>query len=135
MATWQFDISAVSRERGQSLPPAYRERIQSFLDGILDAEPVMDGWVRYGEQDGNRFDLNWDDDGCELSLRIDARTEADSFLALICVLMADLDCTLYSPELSEWVSSDIGSLRAALQRSAAWRYALDPQRFLNSIRH
>lgn len=78
----------------------------------------------YGTDNGNRIDLNFDQDGCEVGIRIDARSDADSFLALVSLLMADLDCGLFCDELSEVVNPDVSSLMDALQRSSAWTYAL-----------
>jgi len=126
----QFDLNAVYGHAGTSLPTAHRARIESFLEGLLDCSVEAGGWLMYGPADGNRIDVAFDEEGCEVEVRIDARTEADSFISLVCVLMTQLGCTLYSHELGEAVPADVQSVKTALQRSGAWMYALDSQAFL-----
>jgi hypothetical protein len=132
MATWQFDLKAVDGNAGTLLPTPYQARVESFLEGLMDRSVEAGGWVMYGPADGNRIDLAFDEDGCELDVRIDARTEADSFISLVCVLMSQQGCTLYSPEQDAAIPADVHSVKAALQRSGAWMYALDAQAFLTT---
>lgn len=129
MAAWHFDLKAVHVVAG-TLPVAHQALVESFLDGLMDRSVEPGGLLLYGAAERNCIDLAFDDDGCELDVRIDARSEADSFIALVCVLMAHLDCTVFSPELGEMVPTDVHSVKGALQRSEAWRYALDAQAFL-----
>lgn len=83
------------------------------------------GWWVYGPEAGNRIDLVVNDDGtCELSARIDARSDADSFLNCWLILMIELNCSLYAPELDRSFRADIVSLKDALQASSAWQFVL-----------
>lgn len=124
MAAWQFDLVATTLEGNRTLPEHFRVRTEAFLHGLMPASVEGKGWTMYGLDSGNRIDLNFDQDGCEVSIRIDARSDAASFLGLIAVLMAHLGCTLYCDELEEAVSTDVPSLKEALQRSSAWQHAI-----------
>lgn len=135
MAIWQFDLNAVCRQSGESLPLLLKARAESFLEGLISRQAQSDGWIVYGTNDGNCIELLSDHEGCELEVRIDARSDADTFVALVCLLMADLDCTLYSEELQEFIATDVSSIRDALQWSQAWRYALDSNSFMRSLHH
>ncbi|MFG6433056.1 hypothetical protein [Roseateles sp. LYH14W] len=130
MAAWQFDMKAACGDGGTSLPTFDLARIDSFLDGLMDRSAEPGGWLMYGPAEGNRIDVAFDDEGCELDVRIDARSDADSFISLVCVLMSHLGCTLFSPELNENFPADVHSVKGALQRSGAWMFALDAQAFL-----
>lgn len=132
MAAWQFDLNAVSAASGTSLPAQLRADVETFLSGIMDRSNQAEGWAMYGAVDGNRIDVAFDEEGCEVDIRIDARTEADSFVGLVCLLMSTMGCTLYCAELDEFVSANAHAVKAALQRSEAWRFALDPGAFLAS---
>lgn len=86
----------------------------------------------FGPADGNRIDLAFDEDACELDVRVDARTDAEGFISTACVLMTQLGCTFYCAELDEFVPADVGAVKDAIQRSDAWRYALDPAAFMQA---
>lgn len=130
MAAWQFELNAVYGHAGTSLPALHQDRIDSFLEGLMDRSVEAGGWVMYGPADGNRIDVAFDGEGCELDVRIDARSEADGFISLVCVLMTTLGCTLFSSELNETIPADVQSVKGALQRSGAWMFALDARAFL-----
>lgn len=132
MAVWQFDLNAIYGDFGTTLPALHESRVESFLDGLLDRSVEADGLVMYGPADGNRIDVAFDEDGCEVHVRVDARTDAEGFISLVCVLMSTLGCSLYAPEFDEGVPANVASVKAALQRSGAWMFALDARAFLAS---
>ncbi|TXG99905.1 MAG: hypothetical protein E6R08_00290 [Nevskiaceae bacterium] len=132
MATWQFDLSAVQADGSSSLPAAWRFRVEGFLVGLYPASIESDGWTMFGPSDGDRLDLFFDSTGCEVSVRIDARNDDRTFVATVCALMALLGCSLHSSELQETLPAEANSIYDALQRSAAWQFALDPQAFLST---
>ncbi|WP_457324846.1 hypothetical protein [Roseateles sp. P5_E11] len=126
MAAWQFDVAAVFEYGDQTLPPLLRRRAQTILaESFEPPRQMTKSWWIYGPEAGNRIDLVVGDDGtCELSARIDARSDADSFLNCWLILMIELNCSLHAPELRRSFPADILSLKEALQSSSAWRYAL-----------
>ncbi|KQW43313.1 MULTISPECIES: hypothetical protein [unclassified Roseateles] len=124
MAIWQFDVVVTDQEGQRSLPEAVRMRAESFLVGLMPASIEGTGWTMFGSDEGNRIDINFDGRGCEIGVRIDARSEAHDFISLVCLMVATLDCALFSDEFGEPIPSDVSSLKEALQRSAAWQFAL-----------
>lgn len=128
MAVWQFDLNAVHSATGTALPAPSINLARAWLEQEFEpAAPMTPGWLVYGQVESNRIDLLEDADGSgELYVRIDARTDAESFINQVAVLMLELKCALYSPELDRFVSADAASLKEALMASTAWRYSLDP---------
>lgn len=126
MATWQFDVAAVFNAGERTLPPLVCRRAQTVLAESFDPPwQMLPGWSVYGPENGNRIDLVVDADGSgELSARIDARSDADSFLNCWLILMIELNCSLYSPELDLAFPADAQALRDALRSSSAWRFAI-----------
>lgn len=126
MAAWQFDVTAVFAHGDRTLPPLLCRRAKNLLaESFPPPWQMMPGWAVYGEENGNRIDLLTDKDGtCELSARVDARSDAESFLTCWLVLMLDMNCSLYAPELDRSFPADMVSLKDALQSSSAWRFAL-----------
>lgn len=125
MAVWQFDLNAVCRSRGELLPAELADQAHSFLEDMgLPVSQESEAWTMYEPSDGNRIDVLVDEEGCEISVRIDARSDADRFVTLICTLMLALDCKLYSPELVVVIPAKSAEVKGVLQRSAAWRFAL-----------
>lgn len=127
MASWQFDVAAVFNAGERTLPPLVCRRAQTVLAESFDPPwEMLPGWSVYGPENGNRIDLFVDEDGiCELSARIDARTDAESFLTCWLILMIELNCSLYSPELDRAFPAEAEALKDALQASSAWRFALN----------
>jgi hypothetical protein len=125
MYKWQFILYAVCRESGTTLPPPLREVIESHLANEIDAQAIKDGLLMYGSQQGNRIDLVYNDHACGLAVSVDVRSDAESFIALVCLLTSKIDCALYSPEIDDFVPADTKSVMAALQESAAWGYAVN----------
>lgn len=124
MAAWQFDVTAVGPDGSTALSPEIRISAEAFLAGIMRPNIESKGWTQYGTDRGNRIDLLFDAQSCEIEMRIDARAAEDTFLDLVCLLMMSLGCTLLATELDERIKPDIASLKAALMNSAAWRYAV-----------
>lgn len=134
MATWQFDLSAVLPNGSSTLPAEWRFRVEGLLVGLYSPSIETSGWTMFGPRDGDRIDLFFDSDGCEVSVRIDARSDDQAFITTVCSLALRLGCALRSEELDETIPADVVALRGALHRSAAWRFALDPKAFISEIR-
>lgn len=98
--------------------------------GLYNPSMESDGWTMFGPSDGDRIDLFFDTASCEVSVRIDARNDDRTFIATVCALMTLLRCSLHSAELGETIPPNADAIYAALQRSAAWRFALDPGAFI-----
>lgn len=126
MSAWQFEVVAVFEYGDQTLPPLLCRRAQIVLAETFEPPwQMLKGWSVYGPENGNRIDLVIDEDGTgELSARIDARSDADSFLTCWLILMLELNCSLYSSELDRSFPADMVSLKDALRSSSAWRFAL-----------
>lgn len=92
---------------------------------------MLEGWRYFGDKTGNRVDVNMDDDGTsQAQARVDARASTtDDFIGHVCAAAKVARCTLVSDELHASMEPDAAALRSALQRSVAWRYALDPSSF------
>lgn len=125
MAAWQFDVTAVFEHGGQTLPPLLCRRAKNLLaESFPTPWQMMPGWAVYGEESGNRVDLLTEADGtCELSARIDTRSDTEPFLTCWLVLMLEMNCSLYSPELDRSFPADMLSLKDALRSSSAWSFA------------
>ena len=87
----------------------------------------------FGPSDGNRVDLFFDSDGCEVSIRIDARSDDQAFITTVCALAKRLGCSLRAQELDETIPAEVTAIHDALRRSAAWRFALDPKAFIKDL--
>lgn len=138
MATWQFDVQLFQRARDEPLPPSTRETAEHLLPLLFGVgDEMLDGWLVYGSETGNRVDLlELDDGGCEVHARFDARASGtDAFVRDACKLAVALGCEMFSPELDEVLSSTPPAVLDALKRSAAWRYAVDPATFLGSLKN
>lgn len=81
----------------------------------------------------NRIDTFFESDGCEVSIRIDARTDDRAFIATVCTLAKRLGCSLHAQELDETIPAETDAIVEALTRSASWRFALDPKAFIRDL--
>lgn len=124
MAAWQFDVTAVGPDGYAPLPTELRFSAEAFLAGVMRPNIESSTWTQYGSDGWNRIDLLFDARSCEIEMRIDARSDDEAFVNLVCLLMMSLGCTLFVPELDERIQPDVASLKAALMRSAAWRFAV-----------
>lgn len=129
MAAWQFDILMLHIEGGPNVPPDACAVVTELLAAKLGSRASMfPDWTYFGAETGNRFDVIKGPHGeCELSVRLDARSsETDSFIRLICDAAARSRCTFFSHELNEHFEPSPGAIKIAIQRSAAWQFALGP---------
>lgn len=126
MAAWQFDVMATYGDGGTALPSALRARAAKLLAETFESSrQISNRWQIFGDKDGSCFELiTSEDGGGELWMRIDARTDAESFLTCVVVLMIEMECGLFAPELGWTLPADMPSLCNALKASDAWRYAL-----------
>lgn len=126
MAIWQFDVAFARGSAETVFPAALRARADEVLLSRFGAPwQMLERWLVYGAEEGNRLDLAWDEDGrFELSARIDARSEADAFLAQLCTLAVDLGCHIRNSSTMERIGTSVDSLKAELMQSTAWDFAL-----------
>ena len=86
---------------------------------------MTEDWQQFGDKDGNQIELLSSPVGsCELWVRIDARTDAESFLVCLVVFMIEMECELYAPEFDRRFAAQIDPIKEALQASDPWRFAL-----------
>ena len=127
MAAWQFDVMATFEDSGTELPPALRTRAQKLLvEGFGPPRNITPHWQVFEDGGGNQIELLSSLDGsCELWARIDARTDAESFLTCLVLFLIEMECELYAPELDRRFAGHMDLIKEALQASTAWRFALD----------
>ncbi|MGN6826414.1 hypothetical protein [Paucibacter sp. M5-1] len=129
MAAWQFDLGFSRAPGGTNFPPSFRPQVEAGLRNVdVVSSKMLDGWTVNGDELGNRIDLVANDDGeFELAARLDARAATtDQFVAQLCDLAASLGCKLQSDGLESTLEPRPDVVKQALQKSSAWRYALDP---------
>jgi hypothetical protein len=139
MAIWQFDLFFIPTrapaptlgDDGWVLPllPARSVDHAHELLSLRLGQPwtMCEDIVVFGTEDRSRIDLGIEACGeAELTARVDARAESLGFCRLLCELAADLGCGFFSPEFRSPFDASTPALIAALMRSRAWAYALDP---------
>jgi len=159
MATWQFNLSFVPAaladpgpisvdskfcqiiENGYELAPLW----QSGIDGSLLArhltsklgEPrnLYGSCLTWGSEIGNRIDTTTDRDQRleSVFIRIDASTDAETFVDFVSSLADTFNCLLFSSENGTVISSNFQSIIVAIRGSQAMRFCKDPHAFLNKI--
>jgi len=144
MALWQFDVTFVRAGRDvrrrldgsfelEGLPLADLFCSMGFLHQLgFESWQMTDSWTAFGNEDGNRVDLlRVGDTQCEISARIDALDDSDIFPEVVCELAKELKCDLLVADAGCVISPSKEAVVSALTRSDAWRFALDPQRYLS----
>jgi len=132
MALWQFEMALAHGAAAASWQAASRTDVMHYLTGrVGPSTPMLEGWRYFGDEAGNCIDMVSDPDGSyELHVRLDAgATATDRFIDVVCDVAAALGCELFSDELSVILQPQSRALKDALQRSTAWRFALDPEGF------
>jgi hypothetical protein len=144
MAAWQFDISFMPRE---SATPS---RVEDRYDGAPLPEtvampahawlyrnqgepwPMVDGWLVFGKEDGDRFDFLFNEDrsAC-LSARIDLRGDHDLFVRSVCELAVIAQCRLFSAELEAAIEPSVAELSAAVKNSSAAKFVKNQRQALD----
>jgi len=123
MALWQFDFYFIPI--GAHLPDTTGEEwdepglalskvrtVQEALAYYFGPPWVMlDDWLVFGPENGNRVDVHFDDDlSASIFVRCDIRTEAPQFLALIVELARKVECEFYSADSKGLISADFQAL-------------------------
>lgn len=130
MAAWQFALTFTHGTDAASWQAASRADVMHYLAGRLGpSTPMLEGWRYFGDEAGNCVDMVSERDGSyALYARLDAGADAtDHFIDAVCDVAHALGCEFFSDELSALLPPESRSLKAALQRSAAWQFALDPE--------
>ena len=148
MAIWQFDLFFVPRAEGMpSLSgegydvPVLPERLvieaRNYLSQQMgQAWQMLEDWQTFGEENGNRVDLLLTKNGgAELSVRIDARCNTESFHDIVCELAERLQCLLFASEPGRLLEPDRAALASALHNSRAFKFVHDPRKVLRAIRN
>jgi len=132
MAVWQFDLDFEHSVDGRDLSSAtVALAVASLTETLGPSRPMLIGWRYFGDKDGNRLDVVEEQDGtAQVQARLDARaTDTDAFIAHVCSAANAAGCVLVSDELGATVQPTLGDVKDAVQRSTAWRFALDPGSF------
>ena len=132
MAVWQFDLDFEHAEDGRTLSAASPVRLMGLLSqSVGPSQTMMREWRYFGDRYGNRVDVVMEPDGSsQVQARLDARAdETDGFIRKVCAGAAATGCVLVCEELGITLDPEPNDIRTSLQRSAAWRYALDPGSF------
>ncbi|MBB3293961.1 hypothetical protein FHT39_002600 [Mitsuaria sp. BK045] len=132
MAVWQFDLAFAHGSAKASWHPSSRSDVMHYLASrVGPSTPMLEGWRYFGDEAHNCIDMVSDPDGhYELHARLDAcATETDHFIDVVCDVAHALGCEFFSVELAALLPPRSRALKDALQRSTAWRFALDPEGF------
>lgn len=129
MAVWQFDLDFINDDDSRRLSASKTQLITAELTRRVGrSHRMLGGWDYFGTKDGNRLDVVIDDDGTsEVQARLDARSAGtDEFLAHVCEVAAASQCLFFSNEFGVSLDPDAREIKALLQQSQAWDFALDP---------
>ena len=139
MAIWQFDLFLVPRVGGMPFlsgegydVPALHESLVMEARAYLSRQmgqpwPLLEDWLVFGYENSNRVDLFLTENGgAELSVRIDATSDTESFRNTVCELAERLQCLLFVPELGSPLEPDRAALASALRSSRAAMFVLNP---------
>lgn len=130
MAIWQFDIDLIAPDGQQLIPCELAPTLLRELEQRLGrTKRILPGWDYFGLQNSNRVDVFVDENGAlEAQARLDARANStDAFIARICTATAIAGCRFFCGELGEALDPTALRVKEILQRSRAWRYAVDPE--------
>lgn len=144
MAIWQFDLAFVpcagpmpwrTVDGCHDVPAVQSQRIAQARTWLLGkfGEPweMLEDWLVYGSETGNRIDLLLNQDGsAEVTARIDARSSAIKFIRELCEFSELLDCELFSAEFWKMLNPTPSVIDLALERSRAAKYVRDPENVL-----
>lgn len=128
MAIWQFDVFFVPR--GSVAPDTSTSEWEPFLTAKVARAIqedfahylgvpwlMLNNWLVYGPENGNRIDVSLCDDGsASINVRIDIRNDAPQFLVLVTELAQLHHCTLFCPELGEVIEPDVHQILSAITR-------------------
>jgi hypothetical protein len=153
MATWQFDLYLIPRQKLLSLfgevpstlddeafesvrwckdaplPANYEEVLSSFLpEGVSWCDEAR----MWGEEDGNRIELFDVSGDTEISVRVDARTRNEQVLNGIIKFARFIDAVLLTEE-DKVIEPDVNVVIRELEESNASRFVRDPYGFFESI--
>jgi hypothetical protein len=132
MAVWQFDLDFEHGADGRDLSAAtVSVVIASLTETLGPSRPMLVGWRYFGDKDGNRLDVVEETDGsAQVQARLDARaSDTDTFIGHVCAAATAAGCSLVSDELRATIEPTSVAVKEAVQRSTAWRFALDPGSF------
>jgi hypothetical protein len=151
MATWQFDLYIVPREKlvevagvtaqrisqqqfeqtewweGASLPPHYVQVLTTLLPRAESWSPGVEIW---GTEDGNRIDVYRSGGAVqEVRFRIDVRAIDVGVLEAVARFADNAGCALLTEEF-EVVPPTLDAMLKEIRNSSAHRFLLDPGAFL-----
>jgi len=127
MAIWQFDLyfihigSTQPDIRGEEweapvISHALARSVQEVLAHYFGLPWLMlDDWLVFGPEDGNRVDLLFDDDhaGVSIFVRCDLRDDAPQFFQLVAELARQVDCEFFCSDNAQLISADLHRLTLA----------------------
>ena len=149
MAIWQFSLQLIPKGAptpvvgpdGFDVAPSWkgfstgvdmRDRLKQQFS---DAREVLPGWLQWGQEDGNSIDgIVEDGEFHELSARLDARTDHDSFVQFLCEFATAIDCRFFCPEFSSMIEPNPSRLRSEIAQSRAALWHTNPVAVLERAR-
>ena len=154
MATWQFDLHLLPKERLIGLVGAHpltisRELLEEtrWWDGKVDIDLLnadlasflrqAKSWhpevATWGEEDGNRIDVVYEnDDVVEIFVRIDLRQIDRDFVIGLVRLAQKHECVFVTSTMRV-LEPTISNLIKGIEESDAYRFVDDPTSFLESL--
>lgn len=148
MAIWQFDLFLVPRagsmpslsSEGYDVPvlpePLVMEARTYLSQEMGQPWQMLEDWQVFGDENSNRVDLLLTKNGgAELSVRIDARCNTESFRNTVCELAERLQCLLFASESGLPLEPDRAVLASALHSSRAAKFVQNPQKPLSGVQN
>ncbi|MGM9485882.1 hypothetical protein [Ideonella sp. YS5] len=145
MAIWQFDLAFYPRggpepwrvDDGHEVPPLQEGQAAKVQAWLLRhfGEPslLLEGWLIFGMDQGNRIDLVFNEDRtANLSARIDARSNYESFVSALCELGRFCNCVLFSAEFWATIEPATTEVHSALHHSRAIAFVNNPHAVLRA---
>ena len=154
MATWQFDLHLLPKERLMELVGTHPVSISRELldetrwwDGKVDPELLdadLASFLRkskswhpeiavWGEEDGNRIDVIYENNNVvEIFVRIDLRQLDRGFVIALVRLAKKYDCVFVTSTMRV-LEPTLNNLIKAMEESDAHRFVDDPKGFLESL--
>lgn len=129
MAVWQFDLYLIpvnmrapdTSKEGWGMPALSQKQalaVQETLAHYFGPPWLMlEDWLVFGPENGNRVDIEFDDVGSSVFVRCDVRIEAPQFLVLVAELARSNECRFFSPATTELIEPEWHQILHATARA------------------
>ncbi|ATD61924.1 hypothetical protein CNX70_18465 [Janthinobacterium svalbardensis] len=129
MAVWQFDLHLIpvnmrardASNEGWGTPALSQKQVRTLQETLAHyfGPPwlMLEDWLVFGPENGNRADIEFDDVGASMFVRCDVRIEAPQFLVLVAELARSNGCRFLRPATAELIEPELHQLLQAMARA------------------